>query len=150
MKNTHILFPCYLSFKLGHSEQKNNIIIDTVVTPFSSGFGYSKNRGLRNISLYSTKLRVINCKILIHQGRQFEIDDYEGTLTGINVFPLWSHDVSTVTPNRITNSSEIIYRIWRHVIRSPEFLCLRNLGILQIKVFFNNTHLRKGIKHHFT
>ena len=30
MKTTHILRPCYLSFKLGHSEQKNNIIMESV------------------------------------------------------------------------------------------------------------------------
>ena len=58
------------------------------------------------------------------------------TLTGINVFPLWSYDVSTVTPNRITNSSKKGCRFWNPGIRTSELLRLRNLSILQIKVFF--------------
>jgi len=37
-----ILHPCYLSFELGHSKQKNNITIDTVETPLSCNLGSRK------------------------------------------------------------------------------------------------------------
>ena len=57
------------------------------------------------------------------------------TLTRINVIPLRSLDVSTVTPNKDTRSSEKSCRIWIYANRFPEFLRLRNLGILQIKDF---------------
>ena len=62
MKTTHILLPCYLSLKLSHSEQKNNINPDNVETPLSWSFGYGGHRCPRKISLYSTKLRVIICR----------------------------------------------------------------------------------------
>ena len=69
-------------------------------------------------------------------------------LTGINVFPLWSHYVSTITPNKKTTStrSKIICRIWYRDIRFFEFLRLRNLGILQIKVFLIIYFWGNGLK----
>ena len=109
MKTTHIFLPFYLSIKLGHSEQKNDIVIDSVESPFSRGFGSRKQQYPRKISLYNTELGVVICKILVHQGRH--TNDLEMTLTGIMVFPLWSHDVSTVTPNRKAKSLEKSYRI---------------------------------------
>ena len=64
MKTTHILFPFQLSLKLSLSEQKNDFNIHTVETPLSCGFGSGKHRCLRKISLDSTKLSVIICKML--------------------------------------------------------------------------------------
>ena len=76
LRNTHFLLPCYLSFKLGHPEQKNNIIIETVETPLSCGFALIKHRYARKISLYSTKFRVIICQcwpnILARQSRMLK------------------------------------------------------------------------------
>ena len=138
MKTTHVLIPCHLSLKFSHSEQKNNSTIDSVETPLSCVFGLSKDRCPRKISLYCTKLRVIICKILVRQCRQMRFR------TAIIVFPLWSYDVSTVTPNRNTNISEIC-RIWNLAIRFFEFLLLRNLGILQIKVFKITYFWGKGL-----
>ena len=67
------------------------------------------------------------------------------TLTGINVFPLWSHNISTVTPNTKTASSKISCRTCFPGIRPSEFLRLWNLGVLQIFFKKNNILLRKGI-----
>ena len=67
------------------------------------------------------------------------------TLTCINVFPLWSHDASTVTPNRKLKFSERSSRFWMSTIKFSEFLRLRNLGILQIKCFLIIYFWGKGL-----
>ena len=66
------------------------------------------------------------------------------TLTGINVFPLWSHNVSTITPNRNTKSLRKSCIFWRLAIKLSEFLRFRNLCVLQIKVYKKELS-RKGL-----
>ena len=54
-------------------------------------------------------------------------------LTDIIVHPLWTRNVSTVTPNRNIKRSETSCRTEKTTIRLSDFHRLRNLGILQKK-----------------